>query len=219
MSEKKFEFHFHASVGQNIANVEHMDVHLDKDASVQIANIEQADIEKQKITTPTIGKTITPKKSKHFLETATFKYRYLNTDEGNRRLYLLYQFLSREYRETKSYIDPEIAPDDFYSLFSGETNNTVITWTGSKQDLYYLIKRMVDRHIIDIPSSTTIWTITQNHFSDRRGNIFLDLRNQHKPKTSAEAIEHLIDILDPAATTPADLTELSKKLSTAFGGK
>lgn len=164
-------------------------------------------------------KNVAPKKSRHFLMTRTFIYRYNTDSTSSRRLALLYQFLSREYRETKSYIDPEIAPDDFYSLFSGETNNTVITWTGSKQDLYYLIKRMVDRHIIDIPSSTTIWTITQNHFSDRRGNIFLDLRNQHKPKTSAEAIEHLIDILDPAATTPADLTELSKKLSTAFGGK
>ena len=146
---------------------------------IQIVNGKQASS-----TLPsTKNKTITPKKSKHFLETATFKYRYLNTDEGNRRLYLLYQFL------------------------------------GSKQDLYYLIKRMVERRIINIPDNATIWTITQNHFSDRRGNIFLDLRNQHKPKTSAEAIEHLIDILDPAATTPADLTELSKKLSTAFGGK
>lgn len=199
----------------------------EKHVQYEIGNVENGGIgiqivygKQASFTLPsTKNKTITPKKSKHFLETATFKYCYLNTDEGNRRLYLLYQFLSREYRETKSYIDPEIAPDDFCSLFFGETNNTVITWTGSKQDLYYLIKRMVDRHIIDIPSSTTIWTITQNHFSDRRGNIFLDLRNQHKPKTSAEAIEHLIDILDPAATTPADLTELSKKLSTAFGGK
>lgn len=182
---------------------------------IQIVNGKQASS-----TLPsTKNKTITPKKSKHFLETATFKYRYLNTDEGNRRLYLLYQFLSREYRETKSYIDSDTAPDDFCCLFSGETNNIVIIWTGSKQDLYYLIKRMVERRIINIPDNATIWTITQNHFSDRRGNIFLDLRNQHKPKTSAEAIEHLIDILDPAATTPADLTELSKKLSTAFGGK
>ena len=168
---------------------------------------------------PTKSKTVTPKKSKHFLETVTFKYRYLNTTDGNRRLSLLYQFLCKEYRETKSYIALETTPDEFYSLFSGESNNNVVTWTGSKQDLYYFIKRMVERNIIDIPQGSTIWTITQNHFSDRRGNLFLDLRNQHKPQLSAEAIDRLIDILDPAATTSADLTDLSKKLSTPFGGK
>lgn len=168
---------------------------------------------------PAKSKIVTPKKSKHFLETATFKYRYLNTTDGNRRLSLLYQFLSKEYRETKSYIASETTPDEFYSLFSGESNNNVVTWTGSKQDLYYFIKRMVERNIIDIPQGSTIWTITQNHFSDRRGNMFLGLRNQHKPQISAEAIECLIDILDPAATTSTDLTELSKKLGTTFGGK
>lgn len=43
MSENKFEFHFHAPVGQNIANVEHMHVSIDKDANLQIANIEQVE--------------------------------------------------------------------------------------------------------------------------------------------------------------------------------
>ena len=162
---------------------------------------------------PPQSKTVTPKKSSHFLETITFQYRYLNYADGHRRLSLLYQYLTKEYRETKSYIAADTTPDEFCSLFNGETNNNVITWTGSKQDLYYFIKRMVERSIIDIPDTSTIWTITQNHFSDRRGNIFLDLRNQHNPKISAEAIERLIDILDPGATTPADLTELSKKVS------
>lgn len=165
------------------------------------------------------SKSVTPMRPKHFLETVTFKYLYLNSADGNRRLSLLYQFLCKEYRETKSYIVPETTPDEFFSLFAGETNNTVVTWTGSKQDLYYFVKRMVERHIINIPNISTIWTITQNHFSDRRGNLFLDLRNQHNLKNSAEAIERLIDILDPTATTSADLTEISKKLSTAFGGK
>ncbi len=167
----------------------------------------------------TPGMTIASKKSRHFLETVTYKYRYLNTLDGNKRLSLLYQYLIREYRETKSYIAPDTKPDEFYSLFNGEANNNVITWTGSKQDLYYFIKRMVERNIVDIPQGATIWTITQNHFSDRRGNIFLDLRNQHNPQISAEAIERLIDILDPAVTTAADLTELSKKIGASFGGK
>ena len=155
----------------------------------------------------------------YFLETPTFKYRYLHTADGNRRLSLLYQYLCKEFRETRSYIAPETTPDEFISLFGGETNNNVVIWTGSKQDLYYFIKRMVERKVIDIPHSSTIWTITQNHFSDRRGNIFLDLRNQHTPKTSAEAIERLIDILDPAATSASELTDLSRKVGATFGGR
>lgn len=39
MSENKFEFHFHAPVGQNIANVQQMDVHL-KDGQIQVMNAE-----------------------------------------------------------------------------------------------------------------------------------------------------------------------------------
>lgn len=45
MSEQKerptFEFHFHDKVGQNIANVEHMEVHFDKDMQMQVANMEE----------------------------------------------------------------------------------------------------------------------------------------------------------------------------------
>lgn len=36
----KFEIHFHAPVGQNINNVEHMDVHVDKDGNIQVLNAE-----------------------------------------------------------------------------------------------------------------------------------------------------------------------------------
>lgn len=168
----------------------------------------------------TKGKTVTPKKSRHFLPTPTFIYQYMNADStASRRLPLLYQYLSKEYHEVKSYIDTDTNPNDFYSIFNGETNNNVIVWTGSKQDLYYFIKRMVERKILDIPQGQSIWNITQNHFSDRRGNIYLDLRSQHKPKNSALAIEQLIDILDPAVMSADDLTELAKKLSASFGGK
>ena len=38
MSEEKFEFHFHAPVGQNIAKVENMTVHMDKDGKIQVMN-------------------------------------------------------------------------------------------------------------------------------------------------------------------------------------
>lgn len=156
----------------------------------------------------------------HFLETRTFIYRYNNArPEDSRRLPLLFQFLTKEHHHTKSYLEPETKPDDFYALFNGELSDTVVTWTGSKQDLYYFIKRLKERNLIEIPQSLTIWTITQNHFSDRRGNYFEDMRNQHNPKTSLPVIERLIDILDPAATDTAELDDLCRKIGGSFGGK
>lgn len=156
----------------------------------------------------------------HFLETRTFIYRYNNArPEDSRRLPLLFQFLTKEHHHTKSYLEPETKPDDFYALFSGELSNVVVTWCGSKQDLYYFIKRLKERNLIEIPQSLTIWTITQNHFSDRRGNYFEDMRNQHNPKTSLPVIERLIDILDPAATDTAELDDLCRKIGGSFGGK
>ena len=156
----------------------------------------------------------------HFLETRTFIYRYNNArPEDSRRLPLLFQFLTKEHHHTKSYLEPETKPDDFYALFNGELSDTVVTWTGSKQDLYYFIKRLKERNLIEIPQSLTIWSITQNHFSDRRGNYFEDMRNQHNPKTSLPTIERLIDILDPAATDTAELDDLCRKIGGSFGGK
>ena len=156
----------------------------------------------------------------HFLETRTFIYRYNNArPEDSRRLPLLFQFLTKEHHHTKSYLEPETKPDEFYALFNGELSDIVITWTGSKQDLYYFIKRLKERNLIEIPQSLIIWTITQNHFSDRRGNYFEDMRNQHNPKTSLPVIERLIDILDPAATDTAELDDLCRKIGGSFGGK
>ena len=156
----------------------------------------------------------------HFLETRTFIYRYNNArPEDSRRLPLLFQFLTKEHHHTKSYLEPETKPDDFYALFNGELSNVVVTWCGSKQDLYYFIKRLKERNLIEIPKSLTIWSITQNHFSDRRGNYFEDMRNQHNPKTSLPVIERLIDILDPAATDTAELDDLCRKIGGSFGGK
>lgn len=44
-SKPIFNFNFHAPVGQNIANVEHMDVHMDKDGNIQVMNAQQIQTE------------------------------------------------------------------------------------------------------------------------------------------------------------------------------
>lgn len=56
MSEHKerptFEFHFHDKVGQNIANVEHMEVHFDKDMQMQVTNVEEMSATTEKTDIP-----------------------------------------------------------------------------------------------------------------------------------------------------------------------
>lgn len=158
-----------------------------------------------------------PKPSPHFLESPTFTYRYNAHPEAQRRLCLLYRFLIKEYREARTWIDPDTPPEDFCALFSGERNNKVIVWTETKQHLYGLLKRMKDRQLISIPKGYGIWKITENHFSDRRGKLFFDFNKEHMPQASLSAIDTLLDIIDPIRTTNADLDALAKKIGTSFG--
>lgn len=47
MSKNSFTFNFNAPVGQNIANVEHMEVHMDKDGNIQVMNAGQVSTEQK----------------------------------------------------------------------------------------------------------------------------------------------------------------------------
>ena len=153
--------------------------------------------------------------------TPTFIYRYFQSDpNSNQRIHLLYKYLCKEYKETKTYIDPNTPSDHFFSLFTGERNNHVIRWAGDKQDLSYFIKQLLKRNIIAVPQGMTVWTITQNHFSDYHGNYCADYRSQHAPSDAHKAaIERFVDILDPTAMSTTELTELSRKLSDSLSGK
>ena len=197
-----------------------------KHVDYEINNVEAGGIGIQIVNNqPTIdppqSKPVTPKKAPHFLETPTFIYRYLKSDpNSNQRIHLLYNYLCKEYKETKTYIDPNTPSDHFFSLFTGERNNNVIRWAGDKQDLSYFIKQLLKRNIIAVPRGMTIWTITQNHFSDYHGNYCADYRSQHAPSDAhIAAIERFVDILDPTALSATELTELSRKLSDSFSGK
>ena len=198
-----------------------------KHVDYEINNVEAGGIgiqivnNSQPTTNPPQSKPITPKKSPHFLETPTFIYRYLKSDpNSNQRIHLLYNYLCKEYRETKTYIDPNTPSGHFFSLFTGERNNNVIRWAGDKQDLSYFIKQLLKRNVIAVPQGMTIWTITQNHFSDYHGNYCADYRSQHAPSDAHKAaIERFVDILDPTAMSTTELTELSRKLSDSLSGK
>ena len=197
-----------------------------KHVDYEINNVEAGGIGIQIVNNqPTIdppqSKPVTPKKAPHFLETPTFIYRYLKSDpNSNQRIHLLYNYLCKEYKETKTYIDPNTPSDHFFSLFTGERNNNVIRWAGDKQDLSYFIKQLLKRNIIAVPQGMTIWTNTQNHFSDYHGNYCADYRSQHAPRDAHKAaIDRFVDILDPTAMSTTELTELSRKLSDSLSGK
>ena len=52
MSEEKFEFHFHAPVGQNIAKVENMTVNMDKDGKIQVMQADNLEMPAEQIQQP-----------------------------------------------------------------------------------------------------------------------------------------------------------------------
>ena len=123
---------------------------------------------------------------------AVFTYRFLEDNKGHLRIVKLYQLLTKA-----GWIDKDTKPDVFCDLFMGEAKSFTIKWTGSQQNLYYLIKRLSDRRLIKCPKGATKWVITGGHFVDSQSRPFSDWNSQHDPKRSAQVIEKLCDVLDP----------------------
>ena len=186
---------------------------------IQIINEKPTSPKQSALSSSTKGRTITPKKSPHFLETPALIYKY-NSEQFNaaKRLTLFYQFLCKEYEPSKTWIDPQTEPDAFLSLFADKHTNDVIVWTTTKQRLYALFKRMKERKLISTPKGYGLWKIVENHFSDWHGNMFYDFNKEHMPEGPAfSAIETFIDILDPSKTTNADLDTFLKNTGKSFG--
>lgn len=128
---------------------------------------------------------------------AVFTYTFLEDEEGHLRIAKLYQYLNRA-----GWIAEATKPDVFGALFMGEAKSFTIKWTGSQQDLFYLIKRLSARKLIKCPRGATKWVITGSHFVDSQSRPFTDWNSQHDPKKSALVIEKLCDVLD--ITKPLD---------------
>ena len=79
----KFEIHFHDKVGQNINNVEHMDVHLDKDGNIQVMNAESIGTTTAKTETPQQAEQPTPTS---IPEEEFFKYIHYDIDDDRERV-------------------------------------------------------------------------------------------------------------------------------------
>lgn len=124
---------------------------------------------------------------------AVFKYTFLDDEESGIRIVKLYQYLIKA-----EWLEKDTKVDDFRALFLGEPKSFTMKWKGGQQDLYYLIKRMHDRKLIQCPKGATKWVITGSHFVDADSRPFADWNKQKDPVKSARAIERLCDVLDIA---------------------
>lgn len=79
----KFEIHFHDKVGQNINNVEHMDVHLDKDGNIQVMNAESIGTTTAKTETP---QPVEQQAPTSIPEEEFFKYIHYDIDDDKERV-------------------------------------------------------------------------------------------------------------------------------------
>ena len=106
------------------------------------------------------------------------------------------QRFRQNFRKKFDWIAADTKPDDFAAIFSGEESNSRIKWIGTQQHLYYLIYTLVKRQIVAIPVKTTIWQITESHFTDGKNCPFHDFNKQKAPARAKYAIEKMVDILD-----------------------
>ncbi len=126
--------------------------------------------------------------------TDVYQYAYYDSEGGTARIAKLYQALRKI-----NWIDQDTTPDMFLQLFSGEPGTFHIKWTGAQSDLYALIKKLHDEHLITCPPSGTLWVIAQNHFKNKASKTFTNWNRQKRKKKSQGTIDYLVNLLVPEA--------------------
>ena len=132
-----------------------------------------------------------PKRVAAAVTPATFLYRHLVRHAD--RLTRLYQHLLRA-----QWLAADTCPDDFTALFLGKPTHAKVKWTGTQQHLRYLIRTLVNRGLISVPETASIWQITESHFINRKSRPFRDFNKRLDPVRAKPAIDRLADILDPS---------------------
>lgn len=185
---QSFTFNFYGNVGQNIANVEKLEAHFDKDATMTIAHVDNAEIKQPQATT-----TRKPRAAKQGTKytQATFEYKYLA--QQHIRIVRLFQMLSKG-----KVIAVDTTPDDFCQIFEGKPSNAKVKWLRPQSFLYSLIRQLKQKELITIPQGTTVWQITESHFIDKNSRPFRNFNKQKDAKRALPTIEKLVAILDPS---------------------
>lgn len=184
-----YNFNFYGNVGQNIAHVDKLETHFDKDANLQIANVENAEIKQTSQPKPcTKTKTATTT-----ITSATFHYVYF--EQHSALIAKLFQGLL-----SLNWIAADSNPDAFMELFAGKESNCKIKWIGTRQHLAYLFNLLTERKYITIPKGANKWVIVCSHFVDKNSRQFINMNKLSKPKKAEKAIDMLAEALNPAST-------------------
>lgn len=95
-------------------------------------------------------------------------------------------------------LDERTDVGDVVSLLSGESDCR-LRWTGGAESLAYVAKRLLLHPAVSLPAGAKIWMVVRSHFVRADGKLFgNELGHQHTPQRLKEAIDLLVDSLDPA---------------------
>lgn len=168
-----------------------------KHVDYQIGNIEAGGIGVQIVNgdaPKTSGSTTAgvSKKTEPKIVPSTFTYRWI--DDQETRILQLYQYMLLGVK----WIDKNTDSDEFCNLFRGEDCDSKVKWIGKQSQLYYLIKVLLEKDYIRKPKGVGQWIIVQSHFVDKDSRMFTDFNSQKKPAKTADTIEQMAEILNPA---------------------
>lgn len=205
--EEKLEFLKAITAGKNV------EVVLEKNVEYEIGNVEAGGIGVQicHYGKPAKAEGATgarkPKKPETKIVQSVFMYRWGETLEC--RVIMLYQYLLKV-----RWIDQDTDMEQFCALFDGEDCDCKVKWTGKQSQLFYLVKVLLQKDFIRTPEGVGQWEIVQSHFLDKDSRIFGHFNKQKTPKKTAETIEQMAEILNPARTIdPRTFAEALKNIT------
>lgn len=131
---------------------------------------------------------------------STFRYRWIDRQEGQLRLIRLYQLLISE---SFQMLSPDVQPDDWCALFMGEAKAFTLKWTGRQAHLRYLFKQMLEKeYITNDDKSAGRWEVLGSHFVNKSGRPFDQWDKQHDPKRGARTLQMFAEVLNIASAMP-----------------
>lgn len=130
----------------------------------------------------------------------TYKYQWIDCQEGQMRLIRLYQLLIDERFHLLS---PEVKPDEWCALFMGQAKPFTMKWIGKQAHLRYLFKLLINRKYLTYDKkSAGKWEILGSHFVGSDGRPFKDWDSQYDPKKGSKTLQMFADVLNIASDMP-----------------
>ena len=135
----------------------------------------------------------------------------------NQRIQTLTRCLKAELVRRKSMIDKNTDVAKIIALFSGKPVKEPlgIRWTGGKQCLSYIFRKLTDYGYVTIPPGETIWMMARSHIVDGSGKQFGDdLHDQHDPQgKTLRVLNMMVEVLNMSKSEAQVIRELSAIIS------